>query len=74
MFRDLWLRHILRPLGRLLHTNRWEPHAVAEISCLACGYECVLVIPLNCDHYDAESRIVSRYPCPECGESACTNL
>jgi hypothetical protein len=41
---QLILAHILRPFGRLLGTDRWEPRVTAACHCVACGHRFVYVI------------------------------
>ncbi len=64
---DLILVYLLRPLGRLLGTPRWEPHAVGAVHCVACGHRAVAVVATTNPSYDAETGVIDRVECPECG-------
>jgi len=44
MFRRFYLRFILRPLGRLIGTERWEEHVAAHCHCIDCGHRYVVVM------------------------------
>lgn len=72
--RDIWLRHVLRPLGRLVGTDRWEPHIVYRGRCLACGDEGVFVILAATPCRDIETGHVFGTQCGECGEWAVTSI
>ena len=61
---DLILRCILRPLGRLLGTPRWEPHAVGAVHCVACGHRAVAVVATTNPSYDAETGVIDRSRMP----------
>lgn len=69
---SLWLKLVLRPLGRLFGTDRLEPHFVADMGCLDCGHRFILVAPTTLDAYDPGTGHVYRSECPECGEMAAT--
>jgi hypothetical protein len=63
---DLILRRILRPLGRALGTDRWEPHVTGGVHCLACGHRFVLVTlaaRLVCE----DEGLIGDVACTECG-------
>jgi len=63
---DLFVRHIFRPLGRLLGTDRWEPRAAASVHCVGCGHRFVLMMTdaqFSCDHDDVPIEDAS---CPAC--------
>lgn len=68
------LRYVLRPLGRLLGTDRWEPHFCAPMRCLECGAEAVHVIACRTPLYCPESDALYGLQCGECGAMACTSL
>lgn len=72
--RDLWLRFVLRPLGRRLRTLRWEPHVVAPCTCLECGHEQVSVLPVDDPRHDRETGHCYGLECGVCGACACTTL
>ncbi len=62
---DLFLRRILRPLGRLLGTDRWEPHVSASVHCIGCGHRFVLRMTepqFACD----DGGPIEDAPCPAC--------
>jgi uncharacterized OB-fold protein len=71
---DLWLRCVLRPLGKLIGTDRWEPCIVYEGRCLSCGDGAVYVIPADTPCLDVESGAIFGTQCPACGEMAVTSL
>jgi hypothetical protein len=39
----LILRYVLRPVGRAIGTDRFEPHVTGGVHCLVCGHRFVLV-------------------------------
>lgn len=69
-----WLRLVLRPLGRLFGTDRWEPHFVVREQCLECGHEHTSVIAVSTPLYDPESDAIYGLECAACGEKAATTL
>jgi hypothetical protein len=74
MLSSLWLRFILRPLGQLLKTERWEPHFVLRERCTECGHEGTSVIAARTPLYDPESDAVYGLECANCGAMAATTL
>ena len=62
---DLLLCHILRPLGRLLGTDRWEPRTTASVHCIGCGYRFVLTTTATQFACDDDSPIEDA-PCHAC--------
>jgi len=64
----LWLRFVLRPLGRLVGTDRWEPHAVGPVHCFICGSEYIAVISTASPCYDPETGVIDGLECQECGQ------
>lgn len=71
---NFWLRFVLRPLGRLLGTDRWEPHFVLRSYCPDCSGECTSVIAAHTPLYDPETDAVYGLECPHCGERRSTTL
>ncbi len=71
---DLWLRIVMRPLGRALGTDRWEPHSVVRERCLKCGHKQVCVILTTSPCYDPETEAFWGTECLTCGEMACTSF
>ena len=65
---DPWLRYVLRPLGRRLGTNRWEPHVVGMCSCVNCGHRAVVVIPEASPCVDPDTGVIDMVECSECGK------
>lgn len=74
MIGDLWLRLVMRPLGRLLGTKRWEPHAASRVACLSCQYSCVYVFPVAFAGYQAETGHVFKLECPACGSPSMSSI
>jgi hypothetical protein len=74
MISSIWLRFVLRPFGRLLRTDRWEPHFVVREQCLECGHEHTSVIAASTPLYDPESDALYGLECANCGEMAATTL
>jgi hypothetical protein len=74
MLRSLWLRFILRPLGRLLKSDRWEPHFVLREYCPECGHEGTSVIAARTPLYDSVTDAVYGLECRDCGGSKATTL
>lgn len=70
MIRDLWLRVVLRPLGRLIGTDRWEPWLAFRGRCLACGDEAVCLIPADTTCLARDSGHIWGVQCGGCGERA----
>jgi hypothetical protein len=64
---NLWLRRVLRPLGRLFRTDRWEAHVVVSCHCCACGRRFAFVMPESTREFDRQSGTVDMLECPECG-------
>ncbi len=69
---DLWLRAVMRPLGRALGTDKWEPHLVVKQRCLMCGHKQISVIVAAAA--DPETMAVWGTECSACGEMACTSF
>jgi predicted RNA-binding Zn-ribbon protein involved in translation (DUF1610 family) len=67
MLRELWLRLVLRPLGRLIGTDLWEPHAVYVERCTSCGWEGVCVIRADSPLIDEATGQIFSAECPACG-------
>lgn len=74
MISDLWLRFVLRPLGRLLRTDRWQPHIAAMVRCLECQHRHAVVIPADAPAWDPETEALYGLECTRCGAMACTSL
>lgn len=74
MLNAIWLRCILRPLGRLIGTDRWEPHLVLRSYCPDCGAEETSVIAARTPLYDPETDAVYGLECGRCGERRATTL
>lgn len=72
--RDLWLRFVLRPLGRLFGSDRWEPHFVLRSYCPDCGAEETSTIAASTPLYDSETDAVYGLECGSCGERRATTL
>jgi Zn ribbon nucleic-acid-binding protein len=66
--KDIWLQYVLRPLGRLIGTGRWEPHAVGPVHCVACGHRSVAVIITTSPCYNAETEAFDQLECSSCGK------
>lgn len=74
MIADFWLKRVLRPLGRLIGTDRWEPHFVLRTYCPDCGSEHISVIAARTPLYDPETDAVYGLECFACGECRATTL
>ena len=74
MLRNLWLRLVLRPLGRLIGIDIWEPHLVLRSYCPDCGAEETSIIPARTPLYDRETDAVYGLECGRCGERRATTL
>lgn len=70
----LLLRFVLRPLGRLIGTDRWEPHFVLREYCPDCGHEGISVIAASTPLYDPETDAVYGLECGGCGGRRATTL
>lgn len=61
----LLLRRILRSLGRLFGTTRWEPRVSASVHCIGCGHRFILTLiepQFVCD----ETGSIEDASCPAC--------
>jgi hypothetical protein len=62
---DLVRRRILRPLGRLLGTDRWEPRVSACVHCIGCGHRFVLTLT-EARFICEDGGAIQDAPCPAC--------
>ncbi len=72
--RRLWIRVVLRPLGRCLGTTRWEPWLVYRERCLQCGHTQIVAILADTPCYDPETKAIWGTQCSVCGEMTCTSF
>lgn len=70
----LLLRFVLRPLGVLFRSDRWEPHFVLRSHCPDCGAEETSVIAARTHLYDPETDACYGLECGTCGERRATTL
>ncbi len=71
---ELWMKAVMRPLGKMVGTSRYEPHLTLKERCVECGHRQIGVILASTPCWDPETEAVWGTECGECGAMACTSF